>query len=111
MEEGIQLWDTERWEQRVLAEQDALPYDVLVVAAGARTHYFGNDAWERPAPGLKTLEDAAGIRTRILTAFEAAEQADDPEPWLRFVVVGAEERGGAGAVDVAHDPAVEGEPA
>src|SRR5579864_7067349 len=50
-----------------------LPYDYLVVAAGATHAYFGHDAWEPLAPGLKTLEDALDIRRRILSAFERAE--------------------------------------
>ena len=50
-----------------------LPYDTLIVAAGARHAYFGHDEWEPLAPGLKTLEDAMEIRRRVLVAFEAAE--------------------------------------
>src|SRR5580704_7472481 len=53
-------------------------YDTLVLATGARHAYFGHDAWEPFAPGLKTLEDATTIRGRILLAFEEAErQADE----------------------------------
>ena len=37
-------------------------FDYLIVAAGARHSYFGNDDWETAAPGLKTLEDALDIR-------------------------------------------------
>jgi NADH dehydrogenase len=69
-----------------------LPYDWLIVAAGAGHSYFGHDGWARHAPGLKTLEDALEIRRRILTAFEAAELETCPErrrPWLTFAVVGA----------------------
>src|SRR5271168_2397842 len=39
-------------------------YDTLVLATGARHAYFGHDAWEPFAPGLKTLEDATTIRSR-----------------------------------------------
>ena len=46
-----------------------VPFDYLVVAAGARHSYFGHDEWERLAPGLKTVEDALEMRRRILTAF------------------------------------------
>lgn len=66
-------------------------YDVLVMAAGARTGYFGRDEWQQVAPGLKTLEDATEIRRRIFNAFEAAEWCDDPEQratWMTFVIVG-----------------------
>ncbi|KRD46754.1 pyridine nucleotide-disulfide oxidoreductase [Acidovorax sp. Root275] len=69
-----------------------LPYDHLIVAAGATHSYFGQDAWATHAPGLKTLDDAFEIRRRILLAFEAAEKETDPvrrADWLNFVVVGA----------------------
>lgn len=69
-----------------------LPYDTLIVAAGAQNSYFGNTAWEEYAPGLKTIEEATHIRQKILFAFEAAEREPDPDvrrAWLTFVVVGA----------------------
>ncbi|MBS7807927.1 NAD(P)/FAD-dependent oxidoreductase [Variovorax sp. PCZ-1] len=70
----------------------ALAFDHLIVAAGASHSYFGNDAWEAHAPGLKTLQDAFDIRRKILMAFEAAEAQDDTaqrEALLTFVVIGA----------------------
>ena len=79
-------------EQRVRLRQASVAYDVLIVATGARHHYFGHDDWEALALGLKTLGDATEMRSRILGAFEAAELADDPtqvREWLTFVVVGA----------------------
>jgi NADH:ubiquinone reductase (H+-translocating) len=69
-----------------------IPYDYLVVAAGARHSYFGHDEWATLAPGLKTVEDALEIRRRVLLAFELAERASlagEPEPPLNFVIVGA----------------------
>ena len=44
-------------------------YDTLIVSAGARYNYFGNESWQRLAPSLKTIEDATEIRRRILSAF------------------------------------------
>ena len=44
----------------------SIPYDDLILATGARQSYFGNDGFERFAPGLKTLGDAVAIRNRIL---------------------------------------------
>ena len=69
-----------------------LPYDSLVVAAGASHSYFGKDQFAEFAPGMKTIEDARYLRDGILSKFEMAEIATDPQEraeWLTFVVVGA----------------------
>jgi NADH dehydrogenase len=74
------------------AGQREVPYDTLIVAAGARHSYFGHDQWAEYAPGMKTLDDAARLRSRILLAFEMAEQEEDPTrraAWLTFAIVGA----------------------
>src|ERR1700738_4902729 len=79
--------------KRVLLDDgDALSYDTLVLATGARHAYFGHDEWEPFAPGLKTLEDATTLRRRILVAFERAERESDPQrraDLMTFVIVGA----------------------
>jgi len=75
-------------------------YDYLIVATGAHHSYFGHDAWEPLAPGLKSLEDALEIRRRVLLAFERAEREPDPvrrHELLTFVVVG----GGPTGVEMA----------
>ena len=77
-----------------------LSFDHLIVAAGAAHSYFGNDAWEQHAPGLKTLQDAFDIRRKILMAFEAAEAEEDParrDALLTFVLIG----GGPTGVEMA----------
>ena len=69
-----------------------LPYDTLVVAAGATHSYFGKGQFAEYAPGMKTIEDARYLRDGILAKFEMAEIATDPverTEWLTFVVVGA----------------------
>src|SRR3981189_968224 len=80
-------------EKRVLLDDgDAVPYDTLILATGARHAYFGHDEWEPFAPGLKTLEDATPLRRRILVAFERAERETDPQrraALMTFVIVGA----------------------
>ncbi|HWA37760.1 MAG TPA: NAD(P)/FAD-dependent oxidoreductase [Burkholderiales bacterium] len=88
--------------ERTVALEDGskVPYDRLVLAAGAVNTYFGHDEWARHAPALKTLEDAMEIRTRVLLAFERAERETDPAKraqWLTFVVIG----GGATGVELA----------
>jgi len=68
-----------------------IPYDILIVATGARHAYFGRDDWERVAPGLKKIDDATDIRRRILMAFESAETTEDETErrrLLTFVVIG-----------------------
>jgi len=84
----------------VKTSEQNIPYDYLVVAAGATHAYFGHDDWEQYAPGLKTIEDALEIRRRILLAFELAERqavaGEATEP-LNFVVVG----GGPTGVELA----------
>ncbi|MBK9168732.1 MAG: NAD(P)/FAD-dependent oxidoreductase [Bryobacterales bacterium] len=92
--------DLDVQERRVILSDGMAGYDTLIVAAGARHHYFGNDHWEDTAPGLKTIEDATEIRRRILLAFEAAEREADParrRAWLTFVIVG----GGPTGVELA----------
>ncbi|MDX2355967.1 NAD(P)/FAD-dependent oxidoreductase [Dietzia sp. PP-33] len=69
-----------------------LEYDSLIVAAGANQSYFGNDHFEYWAPGMKTIDDALELRSRILGCFEQAEVTEDEEQrrrLLTFVVVGA----------------------
>jgi NADH dehydrogenase len=77
-----------------------LSFDYLVVATGAHPTYFGHDEFAAHATSLKTLADAEAIRTRILSAYELAEQTDDPEVRSRaltFVLVG----GGPTGVELA----------
>jgi NADH:ubiquinone reductase (H+-translocating) len=84
----------------VQTAEQALPFDSLILAAGASHAYFGHDEWEVFAPGLKTIEDALEIRRRVLLAFELAERqaaaGKSYEP-LNFVVVG----GGPTGVELA----------
>jgi NADH:ubiquinone reductase (H+-translocating) len=76
----------------ILSDGSRVPYDTLIVAAGAGNSYFGHTDWGRVAPGLKSIEDATAMRQHILSAFEAAEREPDAQKrnaWLTFLVVGA----------------------
>jgi NADH dehydrogenase len=69
-----------------------LGYDTLIVAGGSRYSYFGHDDWSEHAAEVKSLESALVVRSRLLSAFEAAEEEQDADrraAWLTFVVVGA----------------------
>ena len=84
----------------VYVGDEAVRYDWLVLAVGAQTSYFGHDAWEAHAPGLKHIEDALEIRRRVLLAFERAEREPDARArrkLLTFVVIG----GGPTGVELA----------
>jgi NADH dehydrogenase len=78
----------------------AFEYDTLIVAGGSRYSFFGHDEWQAFALEVKSLESALEVRSRIFTAFEAAEAEQDPErraAWLTFVIVG----GGPTGVEMA----------
>ncbi len=82
--------DTEHREVRLGARRIA--YDYLVLATGATHSYFGRDEWAAFAPGLKRVEDANDMRSRLLLAFEQAEAAQDEAEraaLLTFLIVGA----------------------
>lgn len=92
--------DIDPIQRKVILNNEELPYDSLIVATGVSHHYFGNDNWEKVAPGLKTVENALLMRSRIFVAFEAAEKETDPEKrraWLTFVIAG----GGPTGVELA----------
>ncbi len=83
-----------------LLSGEPVAYDYLLIATGARHSYFGKDAWEAVAPGIKTIDDATRVRAKILLAFERAEGEADPakrEALLTFVIVG----GGPTGVEMA----------
>src|SRR5229473_2378870 len=84
----------------VLIGERRVPYDMLVIASGAREAYFGHDEWASVTLGLKKIDDATAMRRRILVAFERAEDSDDEAErrrLLTFVIVG----GGPTGVELA----------
>ena len=70
-----------------LAGGETYAYDILVVASGATHSYFGHDEWSAFAPGLKNIEDARTIRSRLLLAFERAEMSRDPAEQKRLMTI------------------------
>lgn len=79
---------------------EGISYDMLVLATGGMTHYFGNDAWAQHTQSLKTVEEALDMRRKVFMAFEKAEQEPDPkkrEALMNFVIVG----GGPTGVELA----------
>ena len=86
--------------QYVHAGDSRVPYDYLILAPGAVDNYFGHAEWHSFAPGMKEVEDATLIRSRMLRSFETAEVESDPaerSAHLSFVIVG----GGPTGVELA----------
>src|SRR5262249_19389114 len=84
----------------VLLGDERVPFDTLIVAAGAVNNYFSKPEWEEHAPGLKSIEEATEIRRRVLPGFEAAGRSTSPEDgrgYMPFAVAG----GGARGVEMA----------
>src|SRR5580765_1765444 len=75
-----------------LGQCSEVPYDSLILATGASQSYFGHPEFARHAPGMKTIDNALELRSRIFGAFEMAERESDAalrKAWLTFVVIGA----------------------
>ena len=86
--------------KQVILDSHTLEYDYLVLALGGQTGYFGHAEWEKFAPGLKTLDDALRIRSRVLLAFERAENelnTSEHDKLMTVVIVG----GGPTGVELA----------
>lgn len=84
--------DIDRENCQVILEDKRIRFDSLIVAAGSENSYFGHDEWEKYAPGLKGIEDALTIRSRIYAAFEKSESTTDPvqrQRLMTFIIVGA----------------------
>jgi NADH:ubiquinone reductase (H+-translocating) len=67
-------------------------FDYLILAPGMQASYFGHDEFARHAPSLKTVADAELVRAKVLSAYELAEETEDPvarRRLLTFVLVGA----------------------
>jgi NADH dehydrogenase len=85
---------------RVDVGESHLSFDYLILAPGAVDNYFGHAEWHQWAPGMKEVEDATYIRSRLLRSFETAElEADTAQraAHLCFVIVG----GGPTGVELA----------
>ncbi|HXB58576.1 MAG TPA: NAD(P)/FAD-dependent oxidoreductase [Candidatus Acidoferrales bacterium] len=87
-------------ERKVFLGENTLHYDFLVLAMGGRNSYFGHPEWEAFAPGLKSLDDALRIRSRVLLTFEKAEndlEGAEREQLMTIVIIG----GGPTGVELA----------
>lgn len=79
-------------ERCVETDHGRVHYDVLIIATGSTTNFFGNDRIEQEAMQLKNISQALDIRSDFLQDFEAALYAQDETDQrrcLNFTIVGA----------------------
>ena len=82
-------FDTEK--KVLITDHGEVPYDYLVLAAGATTNFFGMENVAQHSFGMKTLQQAVAIRNHVLRMFEDATKCDDAverRRMLTFVCVG-----------------------
>lgn len=97
----------------VTTNVETLSYDVLVIALGASTQYFGTPGAEENSFALKDLSDAVSLRGRIIEAFQKASVLKDKEDIkknLSFTIVGGGPTGVelcAEVAEFAHDTLVD----
>src|SRR5215204_1538580 len=87
-------------QKKIITETEEIPYDVLVLAMGADTNFFGNQNMASNAFPMKSTVEALQLRHRLIQNFEDALLAKDPlemQKLLNIVIVG----GGPTGVEVA----------
>lgn len=80
-------------ENKILLNNGELEYDILVMATGTETNFFGNKNIEKYSLPMKTISDALSLRNTILTRFDRATRIHDDieerKKHLTFVIAGA----------------------
>ncbi len=87
-------------EQEVITSIGSLEYDYLVLAHGAKTNFFGNEAVSKQALPMKSVSEALYLRNEILMDYEKAiitEDYDQRQGLIDIVIVG----GGPTGVEIA----------
>lgn len=87
-------------ENKIITDTEAISYDVLVLATGADTNFFGNEKIEANAFPMKSTVEALQLRYRLLQNFEKALTVTDEnevQRLMNIVVVG----GGPTGVELA----------
>lgn len=82
--------DTEK--KTIQTSISELTYDILVIATGGNTNFFGLENIERFSMPMKTLVESLDLRSKIIQNFEEALNTSDLKKragLMNFVVVGA----------------------
>jgi NADH:ubiquinone reductase (H+-translocating) len=78
--------------RRVRLRGGELDYDILVVALGSVTNFYGIESARQRAVEIKEADDADEVRCRVVESFEAATREMDParrRALMTLAVVGA----------------------
>jgi len=88
------------WPARLVRLDDgiALPFDLLVLATGAATSFFGVEGATTHALPLYTLTDAARLRDRLIHQLERAARSAEGPPRAGAVGGGCRRRPGASSM-------------
>ena len=84
----------------VYTESNVVHYDILIIAFGTETNYFGMESVQRNSLALKTINDALKLRNHLLTNVEKAIHCKDEvekKRLLNVVIAG----GGPTGVEIA----------
>ena len=79
-------------ENKVVLNNGTLEYDILVMATGTETNFFGNQNIAKMSLPMKTISDALSLRNVILTRLDRATRIlneDEKKKYLTFVIAGA----------------------
>jgi NADH dehydrogenase len=79
-------------ENKIILSNGELTYDILVMATGTESNFFGNKNIEDYSLPMKTISDALSLRNVILTRVDRATRIEDPKErkkYLTFVIAGA----------------------
>ncbi|WAC09440.1 NAD(P)/FAD-dependent oxidoreductase [Dyadobacter pollutisoli] len=74
-------------ENKIVLDNGEVDYDFLVFATGAETNFFGMENVKRNATPMKTLEDAIGMRNKMLMQMEKATLTEDPAEVKKLLTV------------------------
>jgi NADH:ubiquinone reductase (H+-translocating) len=78
-------------DKQVVTDSGVYGYDILVIATGCTTNFYGNDQIAEHAFTLKTTYDAIAIRNHVISNFEHMLTAspEDRQRMANLVIVGA----------------------
>ena len=85
------LLEIKQSENKIITDVGEFSYDVLVIATGATTNFFGNEKLQQNAFPMKSTVEALQLRNHIIQNFEDAllvTNKEDLQQYMTFVIVG-----------------------